>query len=786
MNIYGNPTIESLGNGGVVDGDLEIKGDLGLEGDLDLNSNDILNAGTINYTALNPPVSGGSGDTTISASELIVNPSIGDDNTGLRGDSRKPFATLANAYAIAQDGDTIICHTGNLGNVPFAMSTKAVNIRTYGSGFNKTEQTFVENVTFAYAVPIPSQGVRISGIKFQGTTTFAQSNMSGTTRFNHCSFDGVDFQAGAYLGGHYFTDCFFNGLFIHNSAFTVFSECSSSSAHQFQVQSGTLLIENWNSTCGYIEHFGGIVDVNSVQSFVAGPSDRAVYSNVIAGTPNTQGIVLRDCFLIDGITPLKLEVVGTVSIFLTVYQCQITKPNTILTGLYTTPNTQSLTTGPMTQDEHRMLTRANDPTAVPSGCLSLYSKFTSLYTKDDGGNVLQLTTQPEGGYLPNRALISDSGGNPGPSQFVVVESKTGDEVWELVNNDPNILLRNNAGGTSQYGILTGGVGSNIIGSPTEMVLSHAVGDQITITPTEVKLNTPINMDSNGINNFTRINPTTTNFAIGVSGVDLGINIGTVAVGNEALNAYTSPVIGANTAVGYQAGRVFNSAGDSTFIGHLAGNGHLIGSGSTYVGAQAIDTLGNASNQTVIGAGAQGDAFNQVVLGSTSVNQIINSGTQTCDLGAANHEFKDLYLSGNIVSPSYFRDYVPFDPTQAQVLFTDTNIEFSWDAVNLQIQAELLTLPAGTGGFADWVDSSARATIGGTALAAAGDALNTLATPFYLYGDTVVNVAWNHVNYGSTTSGRVFAEADQNYPVYVVSVFTGDIAQSGGFIIERYG
>jgi len=644
MNIYGEPIFDNLQGGGVVDGDLEIKGDLALGGDLDMGGNDILNCGTLNYTALNPPVSGGSGDTTISSTELIVNPSIGDDNTGQRGDSRKPFETLAAAFAIAQDQDTIICHSGNLGNVPFAMSTKAVNIRAYGSGFNKTEQTFVSGVTFAYAVPVPSLGVRISGIKFQGTTTFAQSNMSGTTRFNNCSFDSVDFQASSYTGGHYFTDCFFNGLFILNSAFTIFSECSNSSAHQFQVQSGTLLIENWNSTCGYIEHFGGIVDVNSVQSFTAGPSNRAVYSNVIAGAPNAQGIVLRDCFLIDGLTPLKLEVVGTVSVFVTVYQCQITKANTLLTGAHTTPNFQSLTTGPMTQDENRMLTRANDPATVASGCLSLYSKFSSLYTKNNAGDVLKLSTQPEGGYTPNRALISDNGGNPGPSQFSVVEDVGGNEVWNLASDNPNITLQNNAGGLSLFTILTGGSSALMGGSPTEMILSFSAGEQIKINSSEIKLNAPINMDSNNITNITRISPTTTNFAIGNTAADLGINIGTVAIGDEALNAYASNVIGTNTAVGYRSGRVFNGAGENTFLGHLAGNGHLTGSGSTYIGAQTTDTLGNSSNQTVIGSGSLGDASNQVVLGSTTVTQIINSNTATCDLGAANHEFKDLYLS----------------------------------------------------------------------------------------------------------------------------------------------
>ena len=55
MDIFGN----SSDFNGVINGNLEVEGDTSLEGDLNMNNNDILNAGTINYTALNPPISGG-------------------------------------------------------------------------------------------------------------------------------------------------------------------------------------------------------------------------------------------------------------------------------------------------------------------------------------------------------------------------------------------------------------------------------------------------------------------------------------------------------------------------------------------------------------------------------------------------------------------------------------------------------------------------------------------------------------------------------------------------------
>lgn len=57
-NIGENPSII---DGGVVDGNVDIKGDLSLEGDLDMKNNDILNCNTLNYNNLNPPVGGGGG-----------------------------------------------------------------------------------------------------------------------------------------------------------------------------------------------------------------------------------------------------------------------------------------------------------------------------------------------------------------------------------------------------------------------------------------------------------------------------------------------------------------------------------------------------------------------------------------------------------------------------------------------------------------------------------------------------------------------------------------------------
>lgn len=582
-------------------------------------------------------------DTTLSATELIVNPTTGDDLTGARGDSNKPYATLSAAYTAALDGDTIICHAGDLGSSPFTM-TKVVDIRAYGSGFSKTQHTYVSGVTFNYAAANPSKGVRISGILFKGPTTFIGGNLSGTTRFDHCSFQSVTFNAGSYAGGHYFAGCFMDGAFTLRDAFCVFTDCSGSSAHAFVVRSGVLVVESWISTMGPLLHTGGIASISNVQSWGPDASGRAIFSGVSNGTPDTQGIVLRDCFLINGATPIPIEVAGSVSIFLTIYKCQITEANMILTGPYTSPNVQTVTTGPMTQPVLRM-EDTSDPLVVPDGILSLYSKNDSLYTKNSAGDVVKLSTQPEAGYTTNRIMKSDAAGTLSVSQMSCVEDKNNAENWRLESTNPAITLANSAAGSSQYSISSGGVTSAVQGSATDMRLSHAGGNQLTISPTEVKLGNQLNANSNPLINVSRVNINSSNVAVGSTTADLTINTGTTAIGAQALDAYTSNVIGSNSALGYQAGKAFDGAGECTFLGHLSGNGHLTGSTCTYVGAQSTDTLTNASNQTVIGSGAQGNASNQVVLGNTSVTQVINSGASTCDLGAPSHEFKDLYMSG---------------------------------------------------------------------------------------------------------------------------------------------
>jgi hypothetical protein len=375
---------------------------------------------------------------TISQTEIIVNPSTGDDGTGLRGDITKPFLTLKGAYDASLDGDKIICHNGNLGSTAFTI-TKGVDISVYGTTANKAQLATVSNVSFNYSAATPSIGVRISGIYFTGTTNFIGSNMSGTTRINQCSFDTVTFGAGSYSGGHYFTDCFFNGVFTLNNAFTIFSECSASSAHSFAVVSGTLLVENWNSTMGGVVHTGGVVDLNSVQSFTPVNVNYAIDSNVTTGVPLTQGIVLRNCALLDGATNIKFRIQGTTNIFLSIHTLNALEANIETTGTFTEVALPSYTNGTLIMGNKQVKSVAD-----------------ATDTKD-AVNKSQLDTKLTDPSLTLSIPKFDNVGAFVASDLKIEEGKTGD-VYVLENANPEFRLENSAGGNAAIRFTAFGVG----------------------------------------------------------------------------------------------------------------------------------------------------------------------------------------------------------------------------------------------------------------------------------------------------------------------------------------
>jgi trimeric autotransporter adhesin len=80
---------------------------------------------------------------------------------------------------------------------------------------------------------------------------------------------------------------------------------------------------------------------------------------------------------------------------------------------------------------------------------------------------------------------------------------------------------------------------------------------------------------------------------------------------------------ANTLIGMSAGAV-NQGNNNTFIGEQAGGMNSSGTNNTYVGSGSAGSS-TISNASVLGAGAVAMVDNQVVLGNTSVTEVLTTG-----------------------------------------------------------------------------------------------------------------------------------------------------------------
>ena len=86
---------------------------------------------------------------------------------------------------------------------------------------------------------------------------------------------------------------------------------------------------------------------------------------------------------------------------------------------------------------------------------------------------------------------------------------------------------------------------------------------------------------------------------------------------------------ANTAIGYTSLNSSSTGGHNTAVGYWAGNDCTTGSRNTYIGASS-GAGGNTglTNTTAIGAGAQAEQSNTIMLGDHLVTNVITHGTLT--------------------------------------------------------------------------------------------------------------------------------------------------------------
>jgi len=126
------------------------------------------------------------------------------------------------------------------------------------------------------------------------------------------------------------------------------------------------------------------------------------------------------------------------------------------------------------------------------------------------------------------------------------------------------------------------------------------------------------------------------------------------------------------------------------------------------------------------------------------------------------------------------------------LYEDDYVKFIWSYTDKQPSFTLKTLPVVTG----WVTSSITFVGGGSASGNNGEATNALNEKRWFYGKKVDPDAvdpdasiklgsYDHINYASTSTCMLCAGADINYPVYKLTLMTGNVASVGVAITERF-
>ena len=166
---------------------------------------------------------------------------------------------------------------------------------------------------------------------------------------------------------------------------------------------------------------------------------------------------------------------------------------------------------------------------------------------------------------------------------------------------------------------------------------------------------------------------------------------------------TNSVSSFNTAVGYNC--LNNAISQSnTAIGDSAGTSLVNGEGCVFVSGDT--TLSTASNQIVIGSGASNDLADQCTIGNGSLNAIVNTVDNSCDLGTTARRFKELHNTGyrqtSIAPTMYLKDSSGAGTSSIHSIRLDDNLDanqvnITTGSTSLEIQSVNLPIYLTPGG-----------------------------------------------------------------------------------------
>jgi hypothetical protein len=127
----------------------------------------------------------------------------------------------------------------------------------------------------------------------------------------------------------------------------------------------------------------------------------------------------------------------------------------------------------------------------------------------------------------------------------------------------------------------------------------------------------------------------------------------------------------------------------------------------------------------------------------------------------------------------------FQNTVDTVLYEDDFVRFDWITADAQPSYVLKTLPNGDGAFPNYVDVNILFVGGASSIGNNGDGSNILNQKSFFNGQTLLDSAFDHLNYGCKSICSLSSENDINYPYYRMEVMTGDITRTGVCIIEKF-
>ena len=198
----------------------------------------------------------------------------------------------------------------------------------------------------------------------------------------------------------------------------------------------------------------------------------------------------------------------------------------------------------------------------------------------------------------------------------------------------------------------------------ETVSETTVNDNLTVTGTittlgEIKCGASsfLRIDSNGAEATMNINignDDTGNDNAGINNLMIGYNVGNaldslsqnnIGIGNGSLaGSFNDGDF--NTCVGTQSGNVITTGDSNVILGH--GSGLVTTGSSNIILGTAANVAPTLDNQIVIGSSAVSDKANQIMLGDSSIIEIVPNASASCDIGTATNPFDNINIKGTII------------------------------------------------------------------------------------------------------------------------------------------